>query len=85
MAFEIIDWLALVLGFHLALGFAFGLVFATRLVGRLDPDARQGTWGFRLAILPGVVVLWPFLVARLKRGGEPRERGPHYDALEEAR
>ncbi len=67
-------------GAYLAVGALFAPLFVTRLVGRIDPDAAHGSWGFRLAILPGVVALWPWMVARLIRGGEPREHGPHLDA-----
>jgi hypothetical protein len=73
----------LLAGAYLGVGLAFGAVFVSALVGRIDPDAEHGSWGFRLAILPGAVALWPWMVARLVRGGEPRERGPHLDAARE--
>jgi hypothetical protein len=53
------------------IGLLFGLLFVTRLAGRLDPGAQSGTWGFRLAILPGAAALWPWLLILLARG--PRE------------
>ena len=37
----------------------FGLLFVTRGVGRVDPAAASGTWGFRVLILPGAAALWP--------------------------
>ena len=52
---------------YLALGVGFALPFAARWVGRLDPAAQAGTWGFRVLIVPGTVLLWPLLVARLLR------------------
>lgn len=67
---------------YLAVGLIFAPMFVTVLVGRIDPDARGASWGFRLAILPGAVALWPWVIARLVRGGEPRERGPHLDLAE---
>lgn len=52
---------------YLAVGLAFAVLFAARWAGRLDPAARRGTWGFRLVIVPGAVLMWPVLVARLAR------------------
>jgi len=47
---------------YLVPGVLFAIVFVTKLAGKLDPGARDGTWGFRLAILPGSIVLWPLLL-----------------------
>ena len=63
---------------HLSLGVAFALPFVHWGVGRIDPDAREGTWGFRVLILPGAALLWPLLLVRWVRGaGPPEERTPH--------
>lgn len=51
----------LLLLFYVVAGVLFGIAFVTRLAGRIDPGARDGSWGFRLAILPGSIALWPFL------------------------
>ena len=50
------------------LGWALvGLVVAAGFlligVDRIDP-AAHGAWSFRIAILPGVVILWPVVVVR---------------------
>jgi hypothetical protein len=52
---------------YLVLGVGFAIPFAARWVGHLDPAAKAGTWGFRVLIVPGAVLLWPLLVARLRR------------------
>lgn len=68
-------------GVYLAIGVAFAVAFVTRGVGRIDPAAREGSWGFRLAILPGTAALWPLLARRWARGGAPpEERNAHRDA-----
>jgi hypothetical protein len=48
-------------------------------IPRLDGAAREATWGFRVIIVPGVVLLWPWLVARLIGGATmpPVERNAH--------
>jgi hypothetical protein len=51
---------------YLVAGVLFAIPFAVRWAGRLDPAARAGTWGFRAMILPGAVLLWPLLAARLR-------------------
>lgn len=67
---------------YATLGMVFGVWFVRAGVGRLDPVAREGTWGFRLAILPGAVALWPWLAWRIVRGiaSPPDERNAHRDA-----
>jgi hypothetical protein len=67
------------LGVYLALGLVFAVVFVTAGVGRVDPAARQGTWGFRVLIIPGVAVLWPLLLRRWSAGADrpPEERNAH--------
>ncbi len=65
--------LVLFVELYLGIGFVFGLVFALRLVERVDPSAHAGTRGFRILILPGCAALWPWLVLRLVR---PRRDGP---------
>jgi len=50
---------------YLAVGLLFAIPFILRWAGRLDPAAAAGTWGFRLLIVPGSVLLWPLLAARV--------------------
>lgn len=39
---------------------------------RLDDAAAPGPWGFRLLITPGLIALWPWLLAQTwRRAGEP--------------
>lgn len=54
------------LGLHLALGVLVGLPFVL-FVGRLEPSAQGGSIGFRLLILPGAILLWPLVLARVVR------------------
>ena len=61
------DIVALILeavSLYAAAGFFFALAFLVLGVARIDPAARGSALGFRLAILPGIVALWPFLLVR---------------------
>ena len=73
----------LALGLYLVVGLVFALWFAWRGANRIDPSAREGSWGFRLLILPGSAALWPFLLRRVRSGEPPRESNAHRDAAGE--
>lgn len=69
------------LGVYVVLGVLFAVPFSWRGVGRIDPAATDGTWGFRLLIIPGVVAFWPWLAWRWFRGSPPsEERNAHRHA-----
>ena len=53
---------------YLAIGLAFALVFVTALVSRVVPAAEGGSPLFRLLVVPGCALLWPYLLFRLVRG-----------------
>ncbi len=73
--------LVLCAGGYLVLGVVFALPFILRGVARIDPSARGSGWGFRLAILPASIALWPLLVGRWwRRTGPPEERNAHRQA-----
>ena len=76
---ELATWLVRLLAGYLLIGAGFSVPFALWWAGRLDPVAAHGTRGFRLLILPGVVLLWPLLAFRLLRGDTrpPMERTAH--------
>jgi hypothetical protein len=40
-------------------------MFLWRWVGRLDPAAEHGTWGFRVLVFPGVAMFWPLFLVRV--------------------
>lgn len=58
---------ARLLALYLGAGLAFALPFAWRWAGRLDPVASAGTTGFRMLLLPGAMLLWPWLAVRVLR------------------
>jgi hypothetical protein len=73
-------WLVMAASVYTGLGLLFAVAFVARGAARIDPQAEGGSWGFRLAILPGVVALWPLLARRWARGlPPPEERNAHRD------
>ncbi len=63
---------------YLMVGTVFAVLFVTKGVGRMDADARSGSWGFRLMVFPGSMLLWPYLLLRwLKSAGPRPEQNPH--------
>ena len=79
MSFFAATWLVRLLAIYAAVGVVFAPAFLLVGVKRIDPVAAQGTWGFRLLILPGVIALWPILLRRWLAGQRvpPEERNPH--------
>ena len=71
MSAALASTIELVFALYLGAGIAFALPFAAVGAGRLDPDARAGSLGFRILIVPGAAALWPLLLVRWLRGPRP--------------
>ena len=69
----------ILMGAYLLCGLAFAVPFVLAGAGRIDPHAAHGTWGFRLLITPGTILLWPLLARRWLKGVHepPEERNAH--------
>jgi len=67
------------LGIYLLLGVVFSVPFLLRGAARIDPDAAEGSVGFKMLVLPGVVALWPLLIGPWRRSSQRSERSPHRD------
>ncbi len=75
---SIAGWLATGVGVYSVLGVVFAVPFVVRGVGKIDPVAQNGTWGFRILIFPGSVALWPILLRRWVRNSPmPVEQNSH--------
>ena len=70
---NIIGTLLAILAIYLAIGFVFGLLFVLFGVKRIDHGAEAGTWGFRILILPGCAIFWPYLLLCWAKGSQPSE------------
>ena len=74
----LVPTLLAILGLYMAAGLVFGILFILFGVKVIDPAAVSGTWGFRLLILPGSLLFWPYLFIRWhKKLPPPQERSNH--------
>jgi hypothetical protein len=75
----ITQFLLLLLLFYLPGGLVFAIPFVVIGVGKIDPHAAHGSWGFRVLIIPGTILLWPLLASRWLSGSHepPEERNSH--------
>ena len=75
----IANGVVLLVGLYVVAGVVFAAWFTTKGVGRIDPVAKEGTRGFRILIIPGVVALWPLLAKRVAGGvtTPPTETNAH--------
>ncbi len=79
MSIALATWLVNLTIAYAAVGCLFAVPFVLRGAAAIDPAARQGSWGFRLLILPGAAAFWPLLAWRWLRGVEepPEESNAH--------
>jgi hypothetical protein len=70
---EIVVALALA---YLGLGALVATLFSLRWVAGVDHTARGAGWGFRAIIWPGAVMLWPLVLAWVRRGSAASEVRP---------
>lgn len=76
-----IEWMLSMLGIYLTIGFLFAIPFVLIGARKVDPSAVEGTWGFKLLIIPGSMVFWPLLLVRwLRNEPMPEERSAHREA-----
>lgn len=84
-AVEVVHILVWVVQGYLALGAILSVPLALFFLHRIDPSAREGTWGFRIIVIPGLVLLWPLFFWRLvRKQSAPTESNTHRN-LEAAR
>ncbi|CAM2009807.1 hypothetical protein [Acanthopleuribacter pedis] len=71
--------IVLVFGVYVIVGVVFAAYFVTKGCNQIDPNARDGSPGFRVLIFPGAAALWPLLLRRLLQGQQqpPIETNPH--------
>jgi len=59
-----VEIILLVVLIYLVFGVFFVIPFLTRGLTRVDETAHGGTIGFKIIIIPGVIVFWPVLLRK---------------------
>ena len=57
---------------YVACGLFVAVLFLARWCKTFDPSAAHGSWGFRVLVVPGIIVLWPVILVKVRavaRGG----------------
>lgn len=66
-----VEVILIVVAIYLLLGVIFVVPFLLKGLTKVDESAHKGTIGFKLIIIPGVIIFWPLLLRRwLKTGRE---------------
>lgn len=63
----IINTILILAAAYLLLGLFFVVPFIVNGITRIDEGAKGSKWGFRMIIIPGVIVFWPFLLKKWMR------------------
>lgn len=80
MPLPLANTLALLVEAWLLLGLAAAGALLWRGLTRLDPATRGAGVGFKLLLLPGMVLLWPLLLWSWFAGSRATDRSAHLDA-----
>lgn len=54
----------IIVAIYLFAGLVFAIPFVIRGVTQIDEGAIGSKWGFRVIIIPGVIVFWPVLLKK---------------------
>ena len=60
----IVEILLIVVSLYLVCGLIFSVPFIIKGVTDIDEGARNSSLGFRIIIIPGTIVFWPFLLKK---------------------
>jgi hypothetical protein len=52
---------------YLGGGLIFSVPFILKGVTKIDEGAENSGWGFRIIIIPGTIVFWPYLLKRWRK------------------
>ncbi len=73
-----VEVVLIVILIYLLLGVLFVIPFLLKGLTKVDEGAHGGTSGFKIIIIPGVIVFWPLLLKKwmnnLKHGGTKAQR-----------
>jgi hypothetical protein len=70
----IVSIILIVVAAYLAAGFVFAIPFILKGITKVDEGAHGATWGFRIIIIPGTIVFWPFLLKKWIKATKSKEQ-----------
>ena len=59
-----VEILLTIVAIYLVLGVLFLIPFLMKGLNKIDEGAHGSTIGFKIIIIPGVIVLWPVLLSK---------------------
>ena len=59
-----VEILLIIAAIYLALGVFFAIPFLMKGLNKIDEGAHGSTMGFKIIIIPGVIVFWPVLLSK---------------------
>ncbi|WP_276500346.1 hypothetical protein [Terrimonas pollutisoli] len=62
----------IIVAIYLLAGLAFAIPFVIKGVTQIDESAIGSKWGFRVIIIPGVIVFWPMLLKKWMKTPAPK-------------
>jgi len=71
MSIATAELLVMGLGLYFLVGIIFAILFVSFGVQKIDPAARSMVIRARLIILPGTMLLWPFMLVKWMTQKEP--------------
>ena len=63
-----VEILLIIAAVYLALGVVFVIPFLMKGLTKVDEGAHGSTMGFKIIIIPGVIVFWPVLLSKWMKG-----------------
>ena len=60
----IVRFLLWVVFIYLGCGAIFTIAFQAKGINKIDEGAHGSSWGFRIIIIPCVIVFWPLLLSK---------------------
>ena len=65
---EATEIILIIAAVYLALGVLFLIPFLMKGIYKMDEGAHGSTIGFKIIIIPGVIVFWPVLLSKWMKG-----------------
>jgi hypothetical protein len=59
-----IEMVMIIVAIYLVMGILFVIPFLVKGITKVDEGAHGGSFGFKMIIIPGVIVFWPVLLRK---------------------